>query len=158
MKISGKMHFLGNRTCNQTFSLIFTSHYLVFIIIVLLVPFFPKFCGSILLPTFPIGFNHAALALIKQKVQEEASKGSRVLLSLTFDEMAIRKYITIQGWWNFFRIFFWKMSMRKWKDKSSSSCFLAVQQWFVYIFGSSFCNILYKLKLVKKYHPSVSSA
>ncbi len=41
------------------------------------------------------GFSGTALSLIKQKVQEEASRGSRILLSLTFDEMSIRKFICL---------------------------------------------------------------
>jgi hypothetical protein len=43
------------------------------------------------------GFSDVALSLINQKVREEASRGSRVLLSLTFHEMAIRKFVCFQG-------------------------------------------------------------
>jgi hypothetical protein len=48
------------------------------------------------------GFSDTALRLIRQKVQEEMARGSRVLLSLTFDEMSIRKFVCLQGWYFFF--------------------------------------------------------
>jgi hypothetical protein len=43
------------------------------------------------------GFSDTALNLIRQKVQEESSRGCRVLLSVTFDEMAIRKFVCLRG-------------------------------------------------------------
>lgn len=43
------------------------------------------------------GFSDLALHMISSKVQEEASNGKRVLISLTFDEMAIRKFVSFQG-------------------------------------------------------------